>query len=69
MLLRTVVLLVYIYEMVIMLKGPLVYCALLFIIDFYLTDSSIYVYMSDLVGRQIAETYIKILLEIANVFH
>jgi hypothetical protein len=37
-----------------MFGGPLVYCALLFSFDFYLTDSSIYVYMSHLVGRWIA---------------
>jgi hypothetical protein len=37
--------------MFIMLAGPLVYCALLFSFDFYLTCSSIYVYMSDLVER------------------
>jgi hypothetical protein len=36
---------------VIMLGGPLIYCALLFSFDFYLMGSSIYVYMSDLVGR------------------
>jgi hypothetical protein len=40
--------------MVIMFGGPLVYCALLFSVDFYLTGSSIYVFMSDLVGRWIA---------------
>jgi hypothetical protein len=40
--------------MVIMLGCPLVYCALKFSFDFYLTGSSIYVYMSDLVGRWIA---------------
>jgi hypothetical protein len=39
---------------VIMFGGPLVYCALLFSFDFYLIGSSIYVYMSDLVGRWIA---------------
>jgi hypothetical protein len=40
---------------VIMLGGPLVYFTLLFGFDFYLTGSSIYVYMSDLVGRWIAK--------------
>jgi hypothetical protein len=39
---------------VILLGGPLVYCTLLFSIDFYSTGSSIYMYMSDLVGRRIA---------------
>jgi hypothetical protein len=34
---------------VIMLRGLLVYCTLLFNFDFYLTGFSIYVYMSDLV--------------------
>jgi hypothetical protein len=61
----------------------LVYCALLFSFDFYLTGSSIYVYMSDLVRRWIAtlsvylpddgflkaETCSKVLFEITNVFH
>jgi hypothetical protein len=35
--------------MIIMLGGPLVYCAVLFSTDVYLTGSSIYVYMSELV--------------------
>jgi hypothetical protein len=39
---------------VIMLGGPLVYCTLLFSFDFYLTGSSIYVCMSDVVGRWFA---------------
>jgi hypothetical protein len=38
---------------IIMLGGPLIYCTLLFSFDFYLTGSSIYVYMSELVGRWI----------------
>jgi hypothetical protein len=37
-----------------MLGGLLVYCTLLFSIDFYLMGSSIYVYMSELVGGWIA---------------
>jgi hypothetical protein len=37
-----------------MLGGPLIYCTLLCSFDFYLTGSSIYVYMSELVGRWIA---------------
>jgi hypothetical protein len=39
---------------IIMLGGPLVYCALLFSFDFCLAGSTIYVYMSDLVGISIA---------------
>jgi hypothetical protein len=47
----------YTHMNVIMFGGPLVYCALLFSIAFYLTGSSVYVYMSDLVGGWIVYTF------------
>jgi hypothetical protein len=55
---------------VIMLGGPLIYCTLLFSFDFYvyLTGSSIYVYMTDLVdGLSSLDAINKILLHVIIV--